>query len=186
MHSRPTSRSGIRVSLRREGSLAQASSFRLGESSKREQWRCRALSLRRDLLAWVRWTLAQIEAHRLSDSSCSTWEEFLILSLRRAPLAWARISDPPLFTQASTKIQPEQMHSSSSYHFKYHAHFKNTKQTQKQAKIYLKRRDPSFPYLERASQMTLILKWMSTTAPRADLRAKNLNTDGARDYYKEP
>jgi len=35
----------------RQKSLAQASSFRLGESSKREQWCCHVLSLRRDLLA---------------------------------------------------------------------------------------------------------------------------------------
>jgi len=27
---------------------------------------------------------------------------------------------------------------------------------------------------------------MNTTAPGADFRAENLNTDGARDYYEEP
>jgi len=47
-------------------------------------------------------------------------------------------------------------------------------------------KDPSFPYLERASRMTLKLKQMSMTVPRVDLGAENLNTDGARDYYKEP
>jgi len=30
------------------------------------------------------------------------------------------------------------------------------------------------------------LKRMSTTAPEADLRTKNPNTDGAQYYYKEP
>jgi len=34
--------------------------------------------------------------------------------------------------------------------------------------------------------MTPTLKQMSTTAPGAGLRAENLNTDGARDYYEEP
>jgi len=46
-------------SLRRECSLAQASSLRLGESSKREQWCCHVLSLRWNLLAWATWPLAQ-------------------------------------------------------------------------------------------------------------------------------
>jgi len=51
-HSRPTPRSGRKVSLRREG--AQASSFRLSESSKRGTMASCDLSLRRALLAWAR------------------------------------------------------------------------------------------------------------------------------------
>jgi len=49
--SHPASRSGRRVSLRREVAFAQASFLCLGESSNQEQWCCRVLSLRRDLLA---------------------------------------------------------------------------------------------------------------------------------------
>jgi len=42
-----------------KGSLTQASSFRLGESSNSWNGGFRVFSLRRDLLAWARWTLAQ-------------------------------------------------------------------------------------------------------------------------------
>jgi len=59
MHSRPASRSGRRVSLRRKCYLTQASSLRLSESLKGEQWCYHVLSLRRDLLAWARWPLTQ-------------------------------------------------------------------------------------------------------------------------------
>jgi len=47
------------------------------------------------------------------------------------------------------------------------------------------KQNPSFPYLENASQTTPTLKRMSTKVPEADLRAENPNTDGVRDYYKE-
>jgi len=45
--------------LRQEGSLTQASSFRLGENSKRGTVASCDLSLRRALLAWARLHLAQ-------------------------------------------------------------------------------------------------------------------------------
>jgi len=59
MHHRPTPRSGRKVSLRREGSLAKPSSFRLGESSKRGTMASCDFSLRRSLLVWARLHLAQ-------------------------------------------------------------------------------------------------------------------------------
>jgi len=106
--SRPISRSGRKVSLRREVSLTQASSLRLGESSKKEQWCCRVLSLKRDLLTWARWLLAQ------DWSSSPEWQLAQHLGGFSYTLAQARptrlgeiIISPPLFTQASIEIHPE-------------------------------------------------------------------------------
>jgi len=54
----PNSRSSWKVSLRRKGSLTQASSSRLSERSKSGNNGLHVLLLRWDLLAWARWTLA--------------------------------------------------------------------------------------------------------------------------------
>jgi len=79
-------------SLKQKG-LAQASSLRLGESSKREQW-CFTFSGLGETPSPERDDFSlKTRARRLSDSLRNTKEGFLILSLRRAPLAWARLSD---------------------------------------------------------------------------------------------
>ncbi|QCE10792.1 hypothetical protein DEO72_LG10g2024 [Vigna unguiculata] len=74
-----------------KGSLAQASLFRLDESSNNgtvalSRFLCETSSLERNELS------PKTGARRLSNNSHKYLRGFLILSLRRDPLAWARIS----------------------------------------------------------------------------------------------
>ena len=89
--SRPTPRSGRRVSLKRDV-LAQAGPLRLGEGSKEEPGANAGSRLGESLLAWARCSLAQKLSRSLGRPFAQKGlGESLFVSPRRDWLAWASL-----------------------------------------------------------------------------------------------
>ena len=111
--SRPTPRSGWRVSLRRDV-LAQASPLRLGEGSKKETRANAGSRLGETPLAWARYSLAQKNwAGRLSDLSLTKGlGESLFISPRQDWLAWAWLAclATVFLQQLPTPVQTKNIH----------------------------------------------------------------------------